>query len=61
MPFFEFCKMSTIYLPPIELQNKFASIVEKIEAIKEKETQKLNHLETLHVSLMDKAFKGEIV
>lgn len=47
--------------PPIELQNKFASIVEKIEAIKEKETQKLNHLETLHVSLMDKAFKGEIV
>ena len=54
-------KKFTIYLPPIELQNKFASIVEKIEAIKEKETQKLNHLETLHVSLMDKAFKGEIV
>lgn len=53
-------KKFTIYLPPIELQNKFASIVEKIEAIKEKETQKLNHLETLHVSLMDKAFKGEI-
>ena len=47
-------------IPPLELQNKFASIVEKIEAIKEKETQKLNHLETLHVSLMDKAFKGEI-
>jgi len=52
--------LDVIY-PPIELQNKFASIVEKIEAIKEKETQKLNHLETLHVSLMDKAFKGEIV
>jgi len=49
-----------VTVPPIELQNKFASIVEKIEAIKEKETQKLNHLETLHVSLMDKAFKGEI-
>lgn len=54
-------KNLTIPMPPIELQNKFASIVEKIEAIKEKETQKLNHLETLHVSLMDKAFKGEIV
>lgn len=54
-------KNLTIPLPPIELQNKFASIVEKIEVIKEKETQKLNHLETLHVSLMDKAFKGEIV
>lgn len=50
----------SIYCPPLVLQNKFASIVEKIEAIKEKETQKLNHLETLHVSLMDKAFKGEI-
>ena len=54
-------KQLEIALPPIDLQNKFASIVEKIEAIKEKETQKLNHLETLHVSLMDKAFKGEIV
>jgi len=47
-------------LPPITLQNKFAKIVEKIETIKTKETKKLNHLETLHKSLMDKAFKGEI-
>lgn len=54
-------KQFKISCPPIELQNKFASIVEKIEAIKEKETQKLNHLETLHVSLMGKTFKGEIV
>lgn len=53
------CEM--IYKIPLYLQNKFASIVEKIEAIKEKETQKLNYFETLHVSLMDKAFKGEIV
>jgi type I restriction enzyme S subunit len=49
-----------IILPPIELQNKFASIVEKTEQIKEQETKKLEHLQTLHVSLMDKAFKGEI-
>jgi type I restriction enzyme S subunit len=55
------CNNIPTILPPIELQNKFASIVEKVEAIKEKETQKLNHLETLHVSLMGKAFKGEIV
>ncbi len=46
--------------PPLELQNKFASIVEKTDAIKAKETQKLEHLETLHSSLIDKAFKGEI-
>jgi len=49
-----------IYIPPIDLQNKFASIVEKIDTIKAKETQKLEYLETLHSSLMDKAFKGEI-
>ncbi len=47
-------------LPPMELQNKFSSIVEKIESMKEQENKKLRHLETLHSSLMDKAFKGEI-
>jgi len=54
------CKKFQINLPPIALQNKFASIVEQIESIKTKETQKLDHLETLHKSLMDKAFKGDI-
>ena len=49
-----------IHKIPIELQTKFASIVEKIEQIKEQEVQKLEHLETLHNSLVDKAFKGEI-
>jgi len=49
-----------IILPPIELQNKFALIVEKIETIKSQETKKLEHLEMLHKSLMNKAFKGEI-
>ena len=49
-----------IMVPPIELQNKFASIVEKIETIKEKENQKLKQLEDLHNSMMNKAFKGEI-
>jgi type I restriction enzyme, S subunit len=49
-----------ISIPPLELQNKFASIVEKIEIIKEKENQKLKQLEDLHNSLMQKAFKGEI-
>ena len=47
-------------IPPLTLQNKFASIVEKIETIKTKEAQKLEHLEILHKSLMDRAFKGEI-
>ncbi len=54
------CNNIPTILPPLELQNKFASIVEKIEIIKEKENQKLKQLEDLHNSLMQKAFKGEI-
>ena len=53
-------KQFNISYPPMELQNKFASIVEQTKTIKEQEVQKLEHLETLHNSLMDKAFKGEI-
>jgi len=49
-----------IPIPPIELQNKFAQIVEKTEQIKQQEAQKLEHLQTLHDSLMSRAFKGEI-
>jgi len=53
-------KKFNIPYPPIDLQNKFSSMVKKIATIKKKETQKLQLLETLHKSLMDKAFKGEI-
>jgi type I restriction enzyme S subunit len=49
-----------IILPPLTLQNKFAQIVAKIEQIKSQESQKLTQLQTLHASLMEKAFKGEI-
>ncbi|MDY3199388.1 MAG: restriction endonuclease subunit S [Arcobacter sp.] len=54
------CNNIPTILPPLELQNKFASIVEKIEIIKEKENQKLKQLENLHNSMMNKAFKGDI-
>ncbi|MCF6340103.1 MAG: restriction endonuclease subunit S [Sulfurimonas sp.] len=45
---------------PFDLQNKFSDIASRIDTIKNQETQKLEYLETLHKSLMDKAFKGEI-
>ncbi|MCG3719577.1 restriction endonuclease subunit S [Aliarcobacter butzleri] len=48
------------YKVPLELQNKFASIVKKIETIKEKENKKLKQMNDLHNSMMNKAFKGEI-
>jgi type I restriction enzyme S subunit len=46
--------------PPINLQNRFADIVEKIENIKTQQNKKLLQLQDLHNSLMQKAFKGEI-
>jgi len=48
------------YLPPLELQKKFAQIVEQTETLKQKEQQKLEKLQTLYDALMSKAFKGEI-
>lgn len=46
--------------PPLDLQNKFAEIASKIQAIKTKENEKLKALEELHGSLMQKAFQGKI-
>lgn len=46
--------------PPIELQNKFASIVEKVEATKAKYRESLSELEALYGSLSQRAFKGEL-
>lgn len=46
--------------PPIDLQNKFASIVEKAEKVKEQYKDSLEELENLFGSLSQKAFKGEL-
>lgn len=46
--------------PPLKLQNKFASIVEKAEIVKEQYNESLKELETLFGSLSQKAFKGEL-
>jgi type I restriction enzyme, S subunit len=46
--------------PPIELQNKFASIVEKVENQKELLNKSLIQMENNFNSLMQKAFKGEL-
>lgn len=54
-------KQFNISYPPMEQQSKFAQIVEKTEQIKQQEVQKLEHLRVLHNSLMNKAFKGEII
>jgi type I restriction enzyme S subunit len=53
-------KQFRVYNPPIELQNQFAQIIEKTEAIKTQYQQSLQELENLYGSLSQKAFKGEL-
>lgn len=53
-------KAIKIPLPPIELQNQFVTIVEKVEVIKKKYVQSLRGLENFYDSLNQKAFKGEL-
>ncbi len=46
--------------PPIDLQNQFATIVEKVESLKSHYQQSLADLENLYGALSQKAFKGEL-
>jgi type I restriction enzyme S subunit len=46
--------------PPIELQNQFATIVEKTESLKAQYQSSLAELENLYGSLSQKAFKEEL-
>ncbi|MCK4666161.1 restriction endonuclease subunit S [Candidatus Dependentiae bacterium] len=54
-------KQFPAYLPPIEIQNKFAKVVLNIIKIKQQQKESLTELENLFNSLMQKAFRGEIV
>jgi len=56
-----FIKTLEILIPPIPLQNQFASLVEKIESIKEHQTQSTEEINTLFDALMQKAFNGELM
>ncbi|MED4269527.1 restriction endonuclease subunit S [Geobacillus stearothermophilus] len=53
-------KNFNILLPPLELQNKFAEIVQKIEYQKDLLQKSLEELENNFNSLMQRAFKGEL-
>lgn len=46
--------------PPIELQEEFAAIVEKVEGLKSRYQRSLIDLESLYGTLSQKAFKGEL-
>lgn len=49
-----------VIVPPIEEQNKFAQIVEKVEAQKQKNEQIVEQMDNLFNSLSQRAFKGEL-
>jgi len=53
-------KTLKIPLPPLELQQKFAVIVEKVEKLKEKQKKSLEDSEELFNALMQKAFRGDL-
>lgn len=46
--------------PPVEIQNQFAVIAEKVEDIKSCYQKSLTNLETLYNALSQRAFKGEL-
>jgi len=46
--------------PPVDLQDQFAAIVEKVEGLKSRYQQSLAELENLYSALSQKAFKGEL-
>ncbi len=46
--------------PNLNLQNKFVTIVEKVEALKSQYQQSLTELENMYGVLSQKAFKGEL-
>lgn len=49
-----------INVPPIELQNQFATVVEKVETLKAEYQKSLGELENMYGVLSQKAFKGEL-
>jgi|GEM_PF-604865 len=49
-----------LYYPPLNLQNKFSAVVDKVESLKLKFVQSLTELENLYGSLSQRAFKGEL-
>lgn len=54
-------KELTIIIPPITLQNQFAQIVQQIETLKTHQAQSKQEIDNLFNTLMQKAFKGELV
>ena len=53
-------KRLRITLPPLDLQHRFAAIVESIERQKASQRAHLAELDTLFASLQSRAFRGDL-
>lgn len=53
-------RKASLPIPPLELQNQFAAIVEKVEGLKSRYQQSLSDLQNVYDALSQKAFKGEL-
>ncbi|MNP08485.1 EcoKI restriction-modification system protein HsdS [compost metagenome] len=53
-------KSFIVFIPPIELQNRFEQLVKTIEAKKQLMNAQLLQLESNFQALLQKAFKGEL-
>jgi type I restriction enzyme S subunit len=56
----EILRSLSVPKPPIKLQGEFATIVEKVEALKSRYQQSLSDFEALYGALSQQAFKGEL-
>jgi type I restriction enzyme, S subunit len=54
------CNKIPMIAPPVDLQNQFAAIVEKVEGFKSRNQQSLADLEYLCGALSQKVFKCEL-
>ena len=49
-----------VLLPPLDIQHRFAAIVESVESQKASQRAHLAELDTLFASLQSRAFRGDL-
>jgi type I restriction enzyme, S subunit len=57
----EILRKQDVPVPPIDLQQEFVTLVKKVELLRAKQKESEKELENLFQSLMQRAFKGELV
>ena len=54
------CRAARSSVPPLDLQHRFAAIVESVEQQKASQRAHLAELDTLFASLQSRAFRGDL-